>query len=273
MKPRQAFTLIELLVVIAIIALLVGMMLPALGAARRNAGAVQCGTQVRQVSNAQYAHAAEHNDWFVHGSSLPGLGGVTAWTIWQSGGPSETDGWIGVGLLWQQRYLDDLHIAWCPLWTPPAYQFEGATYGFAVSPGSAPGHGNKVAWSYHYRSAMDSDDGEGRPPRIDDDDAGDPYIADGFTAVPGEAFGATGGGGAGKDYAHGNGFNVGYLDGSVTNLVDRNDVVTESAPGAANHEGQESDVWEPYFERDSDYFLGGPNAGAFGSDDGHGEDE
>ena len=49
MKRKQGFTLIELLVVVSIIGLLIAILLPALGAARRTARQMQGSTQVRGI--------------------------------------------------------------------------------------------------------------------------------------------------------------------------------------------------------------------------------
>lgn len=60
---RTAFTLIELLVVISIIALLIGILLPSLGAARESAQSVQCLSQQRQTGLAITMYANDFKDW------------------------------------------------------------------------------------------------------------------------------------------------------------------------------------------------------------------
>ena len=59
-RCNKAFTLIELLVVISIIALLIGILLPALGSARKSARSMQCLSNLRQQGTAINAYAI---DW------------------------------------------------------------------------------------------------------------------------------------------------------------------------------------------------------------------
>jgi len=61
---KKQFTLIELLVVIAIIAILAGMLLPALGKTKAVAVQIECVNNERQISQAFRMYAEDFNDYY-----------------------------------------------------------------------------------------------------------------------------------------------------------------------------------------------------------------
>lgn len=69
-STKRAFTLIELLVVISIIAILIGILLPALSSARAQSQSIKCGSTARQLMIGLQTYLQDHQDVFPLGAML-----------------------------------------------------------------------------------------------------------------------------------------------------------------------------------------------------------
>jgi prepilin-type N-terminal cleavage/methylation domain-containing protein len=193
----KKFTLIELLVVIAIIGILVSILLPSLKQAREKTKRAVCLSNLNQLYKGTLFVANDNNSKLPYGVATIGpTRGVFAVRL------KSTNLWYGHGVAYQQNYLGDGRVFYCPSSTHEEHRFGknpgGAAGGFQPQGMANP---DRIFSSYVYRDTIEHP--AKRPLSLHTDSATQALLADQVS------------GNYAINWGHGDGHNVLYLAGGA----------------------------------------------------------
>ncbi len=240
-QTNHGFTLIELLVVIAIIAILAGMLLPALSKAKEKGKRARCISNEHQLGLALHLFAGDHEEKAPAGTCNVEGPGSGIYAVWLRSGIEhpEHGKFRGLGILAQERYFDAPQALYCPSWKHKELQLNKS-----IPPGGGWFYNDEIPaaqrWmqvSYHYRSSFNAPDL--RVANLANDPGSAAVVADAFSDPT-----------RGVDLHHKTGYTVLYLDGHTEFKKDPQFKIRDLAGGGrqAYHAGAtgyrlQEEVW------------------------------
>ena len=251
-KRRQtdAFTLIELLVVIAIIALLMGILMPALNKVRAQAQRTVCAAHLLSCAKAGVLYADDNNNRFplCHRDIGASIGSYAVYLKLRADN-LETKGFMAHGLFFYYGLIKDPKLFYCPgnrnetlKYGKPAPVGVGGGWPTGTIPEDLGPNQIYVQTTYHYRSLWDGQ--KWRSMNSIKDSGYMAFMADMFSDPS-----------RGVEYHHKNGYNVAYVDGHSEFVKDLGYQIEQLNGGAGyftDHSRQDF-VWKKYFDQMQKY--------------------